>query len=315
MTQSAASHVPVLLDEVVAALQPRPGMTIIDATFGAGGYTAALLEAGASVHAFDRDPDAILAGQAMAARYDGRLALHPARFSAMREELAAIGVRQVDGVVMDIGLSSMQLDQGERGFAFMHDGPLDMRMSRDGESAADFLNTADEEAIADVLYLYAEERQSRRVARAIVAARPLATTGELARVVRRALGHKPHDKKDPATRTFQAVRIHINDELGELEAGLAAAEALLVPGGVLAVVSFHSLEDRIVKQFLRAASGAGRSVSRHMPGELPGPAPTFAQVSKAIRPSDAEIARNPRARSSTLRYAVRTIANPRSLAA
>lgn len=310
-----APHIPVLLDEVIAAIAPRPGMTIVDATFGAGGYTTALLMAGANVHAFDRDPHAIAAGGALAARFAGRLALHPARFSAMREELAAAGITQVDAVVMDIGVSSMQLDQGERGFAFMHDGPLDMRMSQDGESAADFLNTADEEAIADVLYRYGEERQSRRVARAIVAARPLATTGELARVVRRALGHKPHDKKDPATRTFQAVRIHVNDELGELEAGLAAAEALLVPGGVLAVVSFHSLEDRIVKQFLRVASGAGRAVSRHLPGEIPGPPPTFAQASKAIRPSEAEIARNPRARSSTLRHAIRTDAQPRSLAA
>ena len=173
----------------------------------------------------------------------------------------------------------------------------------------------DEEAIADVLYTYGEERQSRRVARAIVAARPLTTTGELARVVRRALGYKPHDKKDPATRTFQAVRIHVNDELGELEAGLAAAEALLTEGGILAVVSFHSLEDRICKQFLKAASGAGRAVSRHLPGEIPGPPPTFEQVSKAIRPSEEEIARNPRARSSTLRHATRTGAPPRSLAA
>lgn len=314
MTQTAP-HIPVLLDEVIAAIQPREGMTIVDATFGAGGYTTALLEAGATVHAFDRDPDAVTAGQALVARYEGRLALHPARFSAMRDELAAIGVTQVDAVVMDIGVSSMQLDQGDRGFAFMHDGPLDMRMSQAGESAADFLNTADEEAIANVLYRYGEERQSRRVARAIVAARPLATTGELARVVRRALGHKPHDKKDPATRTFQAVRIHVNDELGELEAGLAAAEALLAPGGILAVVSFHSLEDRIVKQFLKAASGAGRAVSRHLPGEVQGPPPTFTQVSKAIRPSEAEIARNPRARSSTLRHAVRTPAASRSLAA
>jgi len=314
-TSVAAPHIPVLLDEVVVALAPRPGMTIVDATFGAGGYTTALLEAGASVHAFDRDPDAVAAGQALVARFDGRLALHPARFSAMQAELAAIGVTQVDAVVMDIGVSSMQLDQGERGFAFMHDGPLDMRMSQTGESAADFLNTADEEEIANVLYTYGEERQSRRVARAIVAARPLTTTGELARVVRRALGHKPHDKKDPATRTFQAVRIHVNDELGELEAGLAAAEALLGEGGVLAVVSFHSLEDRIVKQFLKTASGAGRAVSRHLPGEIPGPPPTFAQVSKAIRPSEAEIARNPRARSSTLRHATRTGAPPRSLAA
>ncbi|MFM7403386.1 MAG: 16S rRNA (cytosine(1402)-N(4))-methyltransferase RsmH [Erythrobacter sp.] len=312
---SDAPHIPVLRDEVVAAIQPRAGMTIVDATFGAGGYSAALLDAGAQVHAFDRDPDAITAAQAMVARYAGRLALHPARFSMMRAELAAIGVHAVDAVVMDIGVSSMQLDQSERGFAFMHDGPLDMRMSQAGESAADFLNTAAEEAIANVLYHYGEERQSRRVARAIVAARPLLTTGELARVVRRALGYKPHEKKDPATRTFQAVRIHLNDELGELEAGLAAAEALLAEGGVLAVVSFHSLEDRIVKQFLRAASGAGRAVSRHLPGELPEAPPTFAQLSKAIRPSEAEIARNPRARSSTLRHAIRTGAPARSLAA
>jgi 16S rRNA (cytosine1402-N4)-methyltransferase len=310
-----APHIPVLLDEVLAALQPRPGMTIVDATFGAGGYTTALLEAGASVHAFDRDPDAIAAGQALVARFDGRLVLHPARFSQMRAELAAIGITRVDAVVMDIGVSSMQLDQEARGFAFMHDGPLDMRMSQQGESAADFLNTADEEAIANVLYRYGEERQSRRVARAIVAARPLATTGELARVVRRALGHKPHDKKDPATRTFQAVRIHVNDELGELEAGLAAAEALLGEGGVLAVVSFHSLEDRIVKHFLRDASGAGRAVSRHLPGEVPGPPPVFARVSKGLRPTEAETARNPRARSSTLRHAIRTAAPARSIAA
>ncbi|MFN4038955.1 MAG: 16S rRNA (cytosine(1402)-N(4))-methyltransferase RsmH [Erythrobacter sp.] len=310
-----APHIPVLLDEVLAALAPQPGMTIIDATFGAGGYTRALLEAGACVHAFDRDPDAIAAGEAMASGYHGRLTLHSERFSAMREAMTRIGVPQVDAVVMDIGVSSMQLDQGARGFAFMHDGPLDMRMSQDGESAADFLNSADEAAIADVLYHYGEERQSRRVARAIVAARPLATTGELARVVRRALGHKPHDKKDPATRTFQAVRIHVNDELGELRAGLAAAEALLRDGGVLAVVSFHSLEDRIVKQFLRTSSGAGRAVSRHLPGEIAGPQPTFAKVSKAIRPSETEIARNPRARSSTLRFARRTAAPAMGLAA
>jgi 16S rRNA (cytosine1402-N4)-methyltransferase len=312
---SGSPHIPVLLDEVIAAIAPAPGMTIIDATFGAGGYSAALLEAGASVHAFDRDPDAIAAGAAMVAQYEGRLALHPARFSAMREEMTRLGVPQVDAVVMDIGVSSMQLDQGARGFAFSHDGPLDMRMSQAGESAADFLNSADEAAIADVLYHYGEERQSRRVARAIVAARPLATTGELARVVRRALGHRPHDKKDPATRTFQAVRIHVNDELGELRAGLAAAEALLREGGVLAVVSFHSLEDRIVKRFLREAAGAGRAVSRHLPGEEAGPTPTFNQLSKGIRPGEAELARNPRARSSTLRHARRTAAPAREMAA
>jgi len=301
-----APHVPVLLDEVLAATDPSPDMQVVDATFGAGGYSSAFLQAGARVFAFDRDPHAIAAGEAMVARHEGRLSLHARRFSEMVDELAALGLQQVDAVVMDIGVSSMQLDQGERGFAFSHDGPLDMRMSGEGESAAEFLNSADEAAIADVLYHYGEERQSRRVARAIVAARPLETTGDLARVVRKALGHKPHEKKDPATRTFQAVRIHVNDELGELRAGLRAAEVLLREGGVLAVVSFHSLEDRIVKRFLKDASGAGRAVSRHLPGEMPGPAPVFTRPSKAIRASEAEIARNPRARSAVLRHAMRT---------
>lgn len=303
-----APHIPVLLDEVVAGLNPKRGMSIIDATFGAGGYSRALLASGARVYAFDRDPNAIRDGAAMVDEFDGQLSLHPERFAQMREEMERVGVPQVDAVVMDIGVSSMQLDQSARGFAFGSDGPLDMRMSQSGESAADFLNTADEGAIADVLYQYGEERQSRRVARAIVAARPLETTGEFARVVRRALGYKPHDKKDPATRSFQAVRIHVNDELGELRAGLAAAELLLKEGGVLAVVSFHSLEDRLVKRFFKEASGAGKAVSRHLPGEIPGPAPTFKKVSKAIRPSEDEIARNPRARSSILRHGVRTSA-------
>ena len=304
-------HIPVLLDEVVAAVAPAPGKSMADGTFGAGGYTLALLSGGARVYAFDRDPSAIRNGAELVAAHDGMLSLHERRFSEMADELSALGVPPLDAVVLDIGVSSMQLDQGERGFSFQQDGPLDMRMSGDGESAADFLNNADEAAIADVLYEYGEERQSRRVARAIVSARPLETTGDLARVVRKALGHRPHDKKDPATRTFQAVRIHVNDELGELRAGLAAAEALLREGGVLAVVSFHSLEDRIVKRFLREASGAGRAVSRHLPGEIPGPAPTFSSLSKAIRPTEAEIARNPRSRSSVLRHAVRTAAPAR----
>jgi len=306
-----ALHIPVLLDEVVAAVSPKAGTTMVDATFGAGGYSTALLETGARVYAFDRDPAAIRDGSALVARFGGQLSLHQRRFAEMADELKALGVQSVDAVVMDIGVSSMQLDQGERGFAFSQNGPLDMRMSQDGESAADFLNSADEAAIADVLYEYGEERQSRRVARAIVAARPLETTGELARVVRRALGHKPHEPKDPATRTFQAVRIHVNDELGELRAGLAAAEALLREGGVLAVVSFHSLEDRIVKRFLKEASGACRAVSRLLPGEIPGPPPTFAKASKAVRPSAEEVARNPRARSSILRHAIRTAAPAR----
>ena len=305
-------HIPVLLDEVIAALDPKPGDVIVDATFGAGGYTRAILDKGAQVHAFDRDPDAIANGAAMVDQYADRLTLHPYRFSQMVGALAEAGVARVDGVVMDIGVSSMQLDQAERGFAFSHDGPLDMRMSQAGESAADFLNTADADQIADVLYLYGEERQSRRVARAIVAARPLETTGDLARVVRKALGHKPHDKKDPATRSFQAVRIHVNGELDELEQGLLAAETLLGEGGRLAVVSFHSLEDRIVKRFLRDASSAP-AASRHLP-QVEAFVPAFTRVSRAIRPTEAEIVRNPRARSSVLRHALRSAAPVREAA-
>jgi 16S rRNA (cytosine1402-N4)-methyltransferase len=212
---------------------------------------------------------------------------------------------------MDIGVSSMQLDQAGRGFAFSTEGPLDMRMSQAGETAADFLNAAREEDIADVLWRYGEERQSRRVARAIVAARPLETTGDLARIVRKALGYRPGAPKDPATRTFQAVRIHVNAELEELEAGLHAAEELLREGGRLAVVTFHSLEDRIVKRFLREGAGVQAGPSRHRPAAKAGPPPAFARVSRAVRPSEAELARNPRARSATLRAAVRTAAPAR----
>ncbi|MEY4239172.1 MAG: rRNA ((1402)-N(4))-methyltransferase RsmH, partial [Pseudomonadota bacterium] len=306
-------HVPVLLDEVVAALAPAPGTVIVDATFGAGGYTRALLNAGATVHAFDRDPDAIAAGQAWpeCAEQPPRLVLHPRRFSEMVAALAEAGVARVDGIAMDIGGSSMQLDQAGRGFAFAADGPLDMRMSQDGPSAADFVNTAPEAEIADVLFNYGEERQSRRVARAIVAARPLETTGQLAAVVRKALGYHQGMPKDPATRSFQAIRIHVNAELDELNAGLDAAEQLLKPGGHLAVVSFHSLEDRIVKQFLREAGGALANASRHLPQLAPANAPTFDHVAKAVRPSAAELARNPRARSATLRAATRTAAPAR----
>ncbi|WP_126172039.1 16S rRNA (cytosine(1402)-N(4))-methyltransferase RsmH [Altericroceibacterium xinjiangense] len=301
-------HVPVLLDEVLEALTLRPGDVIVDATFGAGGYTRALLEAGATVHAFDRDPDAIARGRTWPETEQDppRLVLHPRRFSEMSDALAQAGVARVDGVVMDIGVSSMQLDQPARGFAFSTEGPLDMRMSQEGESAADFLNRADEAEIADVLYRYGEERQSRRIARALVAARPLSTTGDLARVVRKALGYRPGAPKDPATRSFQAVRIHVNAELDELQTGLLEAEALLGEGGRLAVVSFHSLEDRIVKHFLRDASGANAGGSRHLP-EAPREHPaTFTGVGKAIRASEAEIARNPRSRSAVLRSAVRT---------
>ena len=312
----SAPHIPVLLDEVVAALAPTPGSVIVDATFGAGGYTRAFLDAGATVHAFDRDPAAIAAGQAWpeAAGEPARLVLHPRRFSEMVAALAEAGVARVDGIAMDVGVSSMQLDQPARGFAFASDGPLDMRMSSAGPSAADFVNTAEESAIADVLFQYGEERQSRRVARAIVAARPLSTTGELAGVVRRALGHRPGAPKDPATRSFQAIRIHVNAELDELAEALAAAETLLRAGGRLAVVSFHSLEDRIVKQFLRQASGALAAGSRHVPLAPAAAAPSFAGVSKAIRAGAGELARNPRARSATLRAATRTAAPARNAA-
>lgn len=306
----AAPHVPVLIHEVIESLAVAPGETHVDGTFGAGGYTQALLEQGAArVFAFDRDPEAIQCGEGLAASSGGRLTLVPERFSRMRQALSARGVDAVDGVTLDIGVSSMHLDRPERGFSFQADGPLDMRMERQGDSAADFLNNAAESEIADVIFHYGEEPKSRRIARAIVAARPIERTGQLAEIVRRAVGHKPGAKKDPATRTFQAIRIHINQELQELEGGLAAAEQVLAPGGRLAVVTFHSLEDRIVKRFLRARSGALPSQSRHMPAAGgSGPAPTFDAVAKPVRAGEAELAANPRARSATLRAARRTAA-------
>ena len=306
-----APHVPVLLDEVIAALAVVPGETHVDGTFGAGGYTRAILEKGAArVYAFDRDPDAIQEGEALAASSGGRLTLVPERFSRMRQALADRNVDSVDGVTLDIGVSSMQLDRAERGFSFQSDGPLDMRMGREGESAADFLNRAAEEDIADVIYRYGEEPRSRRIARAIVAARPIERTAQLAEIVRKALGWHAGMKKDPATRTFQAIRIHLNEELQELEGGLEAAEQVLKPGGRLAVVTFHSLEDRMVKRFLKERSGDVPSGSRHLP-EPTGdrPASTFDTVGKPVRAGEAEIKANPRARSATLRVARRTSAS------
>jgi 16S rRNA (cytosine1402-N4)-methyltransferase len=306
-----APHVPVLLDEVIAALAVAPGETHVDGTFGAGGYTSAILEKGAArVYAFDRDPDAIQEGEALAASSGGRLTLVPERFSRMRQALAARDVEEVDGVTLDIGVSSMQLDRPERGFSFQGDGPLDMRMARDGESAADFLNHAPEEEIADVIYRYGEEPKSRRIARAIVAARPVERTGQLAEIVRKALGWHPGMKKDPATRTFQAIRIHLNEELQELEGGLEAAEQVLRPGGRLAVVTFHSLEDRMVKRFLKERSGDVPSGSRHLPQRPEAaPAPSFEAVARPVRAGEAEVKANPRARSATLRVARRTSAS------
>ena len=304
MSPAATSHIPVLLDEVIAGLAPHPGERHVDGTYGAGGYTRAILATGAEVIAFDRDPDAIQAGR----RDEPKgLTLIEDRFSQMADHLDA----PVDGVTLDIGVSSMQLDQADRGFSFQSDGPLDMRMEKSGESAADFLNTADEDDIAKVIFELGDEPKSRRIARNIVASRPLTRTGELARIVRRATGYQPGDKKDPATRTFQAIRIHLNRELEELEDGLAAAEQVLKPGGRLAVVTFHSLEDRLVKRFLKARSGSAPSSSRHIPDvRHGGPQPTFGKLSKPVRANAAELARNPRARSATLRVAHRTDAAP-----
>ncbi|MEM8826953.1 MAG: 16S rRNA (cytosine(1402)-N(4))-methyltransferase RsmH [Pseudomonadota bacterium] len=304
---TGALHIPVLLDEVMAAIAPVDGgsiegATIVDGTFGAGGYAKAALAAGAArVYAFDRDPDAIAN-----AFEDERLTPIQAEFSRMDEELAARDVTHIDAVMLDIGVSSMQLDQAARGFSFREDGPLDMRMAQAGPTAADLVNDADEAELADIIYHYGEERAARRVARALVRGRPLARTHETAEVVRAAVRQKPGTKTDAATRTFQALRIAVNDELGELERGLAAAERLLTPGGRLAVVSFHSLEDRVVKRFLRVRSGTAAGGSRHQPALASGPAATFRRPAKAVRAGDAEVARNPRARSATLRAAVRT---------
>ncbi len=307
-----APHVPVLVSEMIAALAIREGDTAVDGTFGAGGYTRALLGAGAGrVIGFDRDPDAIEAGLSLvpdALGEDGRLTLIEERFSQMDRALAERGIGPVDAITLDIGVSSMQIDRPERGFSFQADGPLDMRMSRSGMTAAEFLNAADEAEIVRILKEYGEEPRARSIARAIVAARPVERTAQLAAIVRRAAGFRPGQKSDPATRTFQAIRIHLNAELDELEQGLAAAERALAPGGRLAVVTFHSLEDRIVKRFLRQRSGATPAGSRHRPVLTDPNAPTFERVAKPVSPTERELATNPRARSARLRSAVRTSA-------
>lgn len=307
---SEEPHRPVLLGEAIAALAPRDGQLYVDGTFGAGGYTRALLGAAhCRVVAIDRDRDAVRRGEALRRGHPDRLTIIEGRFGDMERLLSPLGITIVAGIVLDLGVSSAQLDAAERGFSFRADGPLDMRMGRAGVTAADLVNTLPETALADLIYVYGEERFARRVARAIVAARrnaPITRTGELAALVRGAVP-KSGDI-DPATRTFQALRIEVNDELGELERGLAAAERLLAPGGRLAVVSFHSLEDRRVKEFLRARSTAAPRGSRHRPA-VQGPAPTFRLLTrKGVAPSAAEIARNPRARSARLRAAERTAA-------
>lgn len=318
-------HLPVLMPELMAALALQPGDLYVDATLGAGGYLRAARGVGLSgvglngvgvsgglghAYGFDQDPDAIALNADLAALADVTLIQRP--FSELVAGLADHGVLAVDAIAFDIGVSSMQIDTASRGFSFQADGPLDMRMSQAGMTAADFVNTAAEAEIASVLFHLGDERESRRIARAIVADRadrPFARTSELAGLIRRVIGSKKtrgEPGKDPATRSFQALRIHVNDELGQLEAGLIAAERLLKPGGRLAVVSFHSAEDRRVKNFLRDRSGSAPAASRHQPLAMPGAAPSFAKPAKAIRPSPAEIARNPRARSATLRSAVRS---------
>ena len=305
-----APHKPVLIDEVVGALALQPGDTAVDGTFGAGGYSRAMLAVWAGrVIGFDRDPDAIAEGPSLVP--DARLTLVEERFSQMDRVLAERGIGPVDAIALDIGVSSMQIDRAERGFSFQADGPLDMRMDQSGPTAAEFLNQAEEAEIARILRDYGEEPRARTIARAIVAARPLERTSQLAAIVRRAVGHRPGQKTDPATRTFQAIRIHLNAELDELEQGLEAAERSLKAGGRIAVVTFHSLEDRIVKRFFRERSGGTPAGSRHRPALVDPNEPTFERVAKPVSPSERELAANPRARSARLRSAVRTSAPAR----
>ncbi|WP_421790863.1 16S rRNA (cytosine(1402)-N(4))-methyltransferase RsmH [Hyphobacterium sp.] len=304
------SHVPVLLNEVITALEPRDGALYIDGTFGAGGYSRAVLAAAeCRVLGIDRDPNVRKLGEDLKKASDGRFVLVEAPFSAMKEVVTQSGGTQVDGIVLDLGVSSMQLDQAERGFSFAKDGPLDMRMSGQGPSAADAIAQLTEKELADIFYVYGEEKKSRRAAAAIVRERaeaPFETTDHLARVIAKAVGGK-NSKTHPATRAFQGLRIFINDELGELVRVLTAAEQLLAPLGRLVVVTFHSLEDRIVKTFLRARAGLSAGTSRHMPEAEAGPEPSFRLLSrKAIEPSAEEVNLNPRARSARLRAAIRT---------
>jgi len=306
------AHRPVMLDELLGSLEPRDGKLYLDGTFGAGGYTRALLEAAScAVVGIDRDPAAIERGRALAAGYGDRLALIEGRFGDMEALLATRGITRIDGIALDLGLSSPQLDEAARGFSFRADGPLDMRMGRTGATAADLVNQLPEQELAALIAELGEERHARRVSKAIVRARaaaPITGTGALADIVRRAVP-RAKDGIDPATRTFQALRMRVNDELGELDQGLASAERLLVPGGRLAVVAFHSLEDRRVKSFLRERASEAAGASRHAPQPVTRRSPTFRLLHRrAMRPTDAEIAANPRARSARLRAAERTSA-------
>jgi len=317
MSSPAADHVPVMLAEMLAAIAPCDGGAYVDATFGAGGYARAILDAASCrVWGVDRDARAVAAAAALAAASDGRLRMTCAPFGEMDRLLAEAGVDQVDGVAFDLGVSSMQIDDPERGFSFRYDGPLDMRMGPDAaKTAADVVNATGEAELARLIRTLGEERAARRIAGAIVAARaeaPITRTGRLADIIRGVLP-RAADGIDPATRTFQALRMHVNDELGELDRGLVAAERLLRPGGRLCVVAFHSLEDRVVKTFLRQRGGAEPRGSRHRPDSsaVARTEPTFRLLHRrALRPSAGEVTANPRARSARLRAAERTAAAP-----
>ena len=310
-------HVPVLLAQMLHAIAARDGQSYIDATFGAGGYSKAILTAapGSRVLAIDRDPTALASGRWLAEQYRGRLQVSEGRFGDLDRVAAAAGFAPADGVVLDVGVSSMQLDDPERGFSFQGDGPLDMRMSLRGPTAADVVNAADEGRLADILFHLGEEKSARAIARAIVARRhqrPIARTFELAHLVARVLGRDKIAGRHAATRTFQALRIYVNDELFELAGGLGAAERVLAPGGRLVVVTFHSLEDRLVKHFLRERAAPQPHASRHLPPQAePRPRPSFQFLNhRPVSPTDTEVAANPRARSARLRAAVRTDAQP-----
>ena len=301
-----SGHLPVMLAEVLEMLKPRDGARYVDGTFGGGGYSSAILEAAdCRVLGIDRDPEAIARGQALVERFGGRLTLVQGEFSRMDEFTHA-----TDGVVLDLGVSSFQFDHPARGFSFREDGPLDMRMSLSGETAADVVNSADERTLTQIIARYGEEKNARRIARAIIAARPVSGTAQLARIVSDAQGPAALRLAiHPATRTFQALRIHVNDELGELERGLDAALKILGPEGRLVVVSFHSLEDRMVKHFLSERSTSAPRASRHAPSSAPAHKPAFKLLTtRPVIPSAAELASNPRARSAKLRAGLKLAA-------
>ncbi|MDD3183287.1 MAG: 16S rRNA (cytosine(1402)-N(4))-methyltransferase RsmH [Alphaproteobacteria bacterium] len=311
MPQTHQEHIPVMLREVIDALAPRDSGIYIDGTFGRGGYSRAILNTSATTNVIgiDRDPDAITAGQAMIREFGPRLRLLHGTFGDMQNLLTAQGLSQVDGITFDLGVSSPQIDKAERGFSFQEDGPLDMRMSREGQSAATLVNTASETDLATIIYKYGDERFSRRIAHRIIEARqeaPIERTTQLASLIRSVVP-RSKDGVDPATRSFQALRIAVNDELGELERGLKAAEVFLKPEGRLAVVSFHSLEDRCVKAFLRDRSESAPRGSRHTPTKGLPVKPTFCLMTRKPQvPSATEIEANPRSRSARLRVAQRT---------